>query len=151
MRLLTIALLLALTSMCFAQSAEAKRRGYYYGPRRAVVVTPRRAYVTPRPRVEFYYSPAPRYYSGYRGYGGYGSYPRSYAPRSYSYGYRGPVYGGRTYRDHDDWDEYYDDLEDRREDYEDWLEDQREDYEDRMEDLRERREEAWEDWRDRWD
>jgi hypothetical protein len=129
-----------------ASTAEAQPRVYYsgyddYAPRRAV-----RVYR--RPRFEFYYAPAPtRYYSNYRGYA---RYPRSLPYYGHRYNY-GPRYRDRVYYDRDDWDDYREDLEDRREDYEDWVEDRREDYEDRMDDRRERREERIEDWRDRFD
>lgn len=134
---------------CTAMNAEAQPRHYYgygefgyYGPRHSV-----RIYR--RPRFEFYYSPG--YHN--RGPVHYRSYHHGYVPhrRGQAYYDYGRPWGGPFYHDRDDWDDFEDRLEDRREDYEDWVEDRREEYEDRMEELRERREERWEDWRDRFD
>lgn len=142
----SVVLVLGLTSALPEAEAQRPRyyRGYYdYAPRQGV-----RVYVR-RPRFEFSYAPAPTRYRTY--YRSYAPYPRDY---SYSSRYYQPYYPptrGPVFRDRDDWEDYREELEERREDYEDWLEDRQEEYEERMEELRERREERLERWRERYD
>ncbi len=160
-----------------AASADAQALGYYGAPPPGVPPYPggRTVVVYPQPYNgiwnRYQARAAQRYYANeVYGYGVSNPYPPAYAYGGY--GCDGPAmgygFGGRVYRSRRDWDDYREELEDRREEYRDWVEDQREALEDREEDAEEEREErirdyreyrkqyqerqqeAWDNWRERF-